>query len=144
MSDPFELVRQRLEQYGLRMNGPDRGRACCPAHGGTNRSALSVGRGDAGTVLLRCWHGCDVDQVAHALGLELEDLFPPRIAGASPLKRRRVITAGQALEVLDVEMTLAMVCASDMARGEQLDEATRERLMVGAARVAQIRAEVHA
>lgn len=147
MTEPVDLVLSRLEPYRLRANGRDRWRACCPAHGGSNPSTLSIGVGADGAVLLRCWCGCDVEQVTGALGLELSDLFPPKPANghrAGPIKRRRLITAGQALELLEAEMTLAIVCASDVARGEQLSEETRERLLLGAARVAMLRDEVRA
>lgn len=145
---PIEVVLSRLENQGLRVNGRDRWRACCPAHNGSNPSALSIGVGNDDRVLLRCWQGCTVDQIAVALGLELSDLFPPRSAGAgdghAPLKRRRLIAPSQALEILDNEMTLAVVCASDMAQGKGLDEKTRQRLMQGAARVSLLRDEVRA
>lgn len=147
MSRPIEAVLSRLEHYRLRENGRDRWRACCPAHGGKNPSALSIGVGSDDQVLLRCWHGCEVEQVAHALGLELSDLFPPKPQagqGGAPIKRRRLITAGQALDLLDEEMTLAVVCAGDMAAGKQLDESTRDRLLQGAARVSMLRDEVRA
>lgn len=144
----IDQVLSRLDVFKLRESGENRWRACCPAHGGSNPSVLSVGVGDDGRVLLRCWHGCSVDQIAGALGLDLQDLFPPRPeragAGHAPMKRRRLITAGQGLEILDEEMTLAIVCASDLARGIPQDEATRSRLCQGAARVALIRDEVAA
>lgn len=146
MTRPIDLVLARLDTYRLRENGRDRWRACCPGHGGRNPSALSVGVGQDDQVLLRCWQGCEVDQIAHALGLELSDLFPPKPQGHSgkPIQRRRLLTAGQALDLLDAEMTLAIVCASDMARGEALADATRERLMQAAARVSLMREEVRA
>ncbi len=75
MSQPIDLVLSRLEGYKLKPNGRDRWRACCPAHGGSNPSALSIGIGDSDAVLLRCWQGCSVDQVAGALGLALQDLY---------------------------------------------------------------------
>lgn len=145
---PIDAVLSRLGGFKLRSNGgPDRWRACCPAHGGANPSALSVGVGETGAVLLRCWQGCSVDEVVHALGLELHDLFSPNPDaghGAQPTRRRRLLTAGQALDLLDREIGLAVVCASDMARGEPLDETTRERLLLSAARMSMLRDEVHA
>jgi hypothetical protein len=148
VTQPIDLVLQRLDGSKVRESGRDRWRACCPAHGGSNSSALSIGIGDNGGVLLRCWQGCTVEQVAVALGLDMTDLFPPRPdapgAGAPPLKRRRLITAGQALDLLDGEMTLVIVCAADLAHGKEIDEPTRERLIQGAARVSLLRDEVHA
>ena len=53
-----------------------------------------------------------------------------------------MLTARQALELLDLEMTLTVICASDMARGQTLTETTRERLLLSAARVALLREEI--
>lgn len=148
MSAPIDVVLARLDGFKLRENGRDRWRACCPAHGGSNPSALSVGLGDDGCVLLRCWHGCSADQVAQALGLELAELFPPKPQAAggvhSPIKRRRLLTAGQALDLLDGEMMLAIVCAADLSEGKALDDDTHGRLRLSAARVAMLRDEVSA
>lgn len=132
---PIELVLARLEPCRLRENGPDRWRACCPAHGGSNPSALSVGLGDNGGVLLKCWSGCDVAAVAAALGLDVADLFPSREAAASPLKRRRLITATQALDVLNAEANLVTVAACNVAQGLVLTGVDRERLVKAAGRI---------
>lgn len=143
---PIDLVLSRLESHKLRQNGRDRWRACCPAHGGSNPSALSIGVGADDQVLLKCWQGCEVDQVAHALGLELSDLFPPKPQNHSSGRpaRRRLLPPAQALELLDAEMTLAVVCAADMAAGRPLDEPTRARLLQSAARVSLLKDEAHA
>jgi len=49
--------------------------ACCPAHD-DRRASLSISVGDDGRVLLHCHAGCNVENVASALGLEMRDLFP--------------------------------------------------------------------
>ncbi len=148
MSAPIDLVLSRLEPFRLRASSSDRWRACCPGHGGKNASALSVGVGDNGAVLLRCWHGCGVEQVAAGLGLELSDLFPPRPpapgAGTPPMRRRRLLTAAQALELLELESTVTILAAADMARGDTLDDETRARLLKSAARITAMRDEVRA
>ncbi|HEY6356040.1 MAG TPA: hypothetical protein VIY30_16265, partial [Burkholderiaceae bacterium] len=130
---PIEIVLARLEPYRLRSNGPDRWRARCPAHGGSNPSTLSIGIGDSDSVLLRCWHGCDVEQVARALGLELADLFPPKPeagGGAGALRPRRLLTALQALEVIEVESHLACLAAHNLANGYALTSDDLARLTV--------------
>lgn len=147
MTRPIDLVLSRAESHGLRQNGNERWRMIGTCHGGKTPGAVSIGIGHDDAVLLKCWNGCSVDQVAGALGLELSDLFPPRPSpgyGGEPIKRRRLLTAGQALDLLDSEILLTIVCASDMARGEPLDEETRDRLLKSAARVAMLREEVHA
>jgi len=141
VSDPFETVCARLEGHRLRMHGPDRGRACCPAHGGSNPSALSVGRGDNGGVLLKCWNGCEVEQIAHALGLTMGELFPPREAHAGPMRRRRMLPAFQALELLDEEVNFIAVFGANLANGVVPSRADLDRALTAAARVSVLREE---
>lgn len=52
-------------------------KARCPAHDDRNPS-LSIKEGDNGTVLIKCFAGCDVASVVGAMGLQMADLFPPR------------------------------------------------------------------
>jgi hypothetical protein len=49
-------------------------KARCPNHEDRTPS-LSVGEGDDGRILVQCHAGCSVEEVVHALGLELSDLF---------------------------------------------------------------------
>lgn len=143
MSEAVDLLLSRLDNP--RPNGRDRWRCACPVCGGKNRSTLSVGIGDTGAVLVKCWkEGCGPDQIAGAVGLELEDLFPQRETSSRPQARRRLISAGQALEVLEDEMTLAIVVMSDMRKGIAPNDQTGERMFVALARVIEIRNEVRA
>jgi hypothetical protein len=48
--------------------------ARCPAHEDSSPS-LSIGEGDDGRILLKCWAGCTTDKVCAALGLTIMDLF---------------------------------------------------------------------
>jgi hypothetical protein len=118
--NPIDVVLDRLSGHRVRPHGNERWRACCPAHQGSNPSALSVGVGREGQVLLRCWSGCEVDAIAAALGLELEELFPPRQSAAGRPPKRRLISAGQALDLLDAEMiTFGMYVALCRFKGWQ-------------------------
>ena len=50
-------------------------KACCPAH--TDREpSLSIGLGEQGQVLLKCFAGCPIERITEAMGLPLTDLFP--------------------------------------------------------------------
>ncbi len=76
---PQRETTMALEQIlGLLDGVQKRGRgylARCPAHDDRHPS-LSIGEGDDGRVLLRCWAGCETKAVLEALGLSWSDLFP--------------------------------------------------------------------
>lgn len=145
MSRPIDLVLSRLDGHKLRENGRDRWRSCCPGHGGSNPSALSIGVGDNDAVLLRCWQGCDIEQIVGALGLELNDLFPPKPENghrSGPLKRRRLLTANQALDLLHDEAQLIALSAANIANGVELTDDDTSRVLTAAGRVSILRDEV--
>src|SRR5438874_8564552 len=50
-------------------------KACCPAHADREPS-LSIGLGEQGQVLLKCFAGCSLERIVEAMGLTLQDLFP--------------------------------------------------------------------
>src|SRR2546428_5660427 len=50
-------------------------KACCPAHADREPS-LSIGLGEHGQVLLKCFAGCSLERIIEAMGLTLADLFP--------------------------------------------------------------------
>ena len=107
---PVDLLLSRLDSP--RPNGRDRWRAACPCCGERNRSTLSVGVGDSGCVLVKCFkNGCGPDEIARAVGLDLEDFFfPPRDSSGRAAAPRRMLTAAQALELLGAEATLDLGC----------------------------------
>lgn len=140
---PIDIVLNRLPD-GARPYGRDRWRCACPAHGGTNRSTLSIGVADNGAVLLRCWQGCSIEQIVGALGLDVGDLFPPKDTHAQPLKRRSMLTARQALDLLQAESLVVFVVASDVHRERQVSDANWLRLRDAAARIQALGQEVYA
>ena len=137
-----------LNAHGRMRKAGNGWRGSCPACNTSARSvALSVAEGDSGILLVKCLAGgCEPEAICNLLGLELSDLFPPspECHTSGRPARRRLLTAGQALDLLESESMLVVVCASDMARGETLDERTRERLRLGAARISLMRQEVAA
>lgn len=145
MTSPIDAVLSRLDRPRERSKGQWSAR--CPAHDDRGPS-LSVRELDDGRVLLHCFAGCSSAQVVGALGLDLADLFPPREqspgAGAAPERRRRLLTAGQALELLDAEALLVASSAATLAAGQPLSGDDLDRLLTASARVAVLREEVRA
>lgn len=139
---PIDLVLSRLDNP--KPNGRDRWRSRCPSCGGKNRSKLSIGIGENDSVLLECFAGCDVEQIANAIGLELVDLFPsctPR-QGSGPLNRRRLLSAQQAMEVVEFETILVSTAAFNLANGHTLTVDDLSRLAVAAERIVALAREV--
>jgi hypothetical protein len=74
-------VRRVLEGLGDSVRSAGAGwSARCPAHE-DRRASLSVRRGDDGRALLTCHAGCAVREIAAKLGLQMRDLFPPKVNG---------------------------------------------------------------
>ena len=145
MTAPIDAVLSRLEGYKLRSIGQGRWRACCPVCGERNASTLSIGSTAEGAVLVTCFKSkCSVDAICASLGLEVTDLFPPRESQGGPLPRRRLLSAGQALDLLHDEAQLIALCGSNIAHGVELTEADQERCLAAAGRIAYLRDEVTA
>lgn len=134
---PVELLLGRLER--VRKSG--RGHiARCPAH--EDRSAsLSVGEGDDGRVLVKCFAGCEVGAVVRALGLEVADLFPVRMADLSPAGRTAAREAWRqsgwaaALGVLAREASVVSIAARAVRDGSTLSDDDHERLTLALRRI---------
>jgi hypothetical protein len=112
---------QRLE--AVRQRAPGSWSARCPAHDDRDPS-LSVRETEDGTVLLKCFSGCSALDVVHAVGMELRDLFPPRLPEAHhgrPARRPRV-DGWHVLEVLRHHLGVLRLAAGDLARGERLSD----------------------
>lgn len=130
-----EALLQRLDR--VRHRGADQWSARCPAHDDKGPS-LSVKELSDGRVLLHCFAGCEVDEIVAAVGLEIAELFPPRPAagqGAAPARRRGLLTATQALELIDHEARLIWVSGENIAAGIVLASTDLDRVRQAAGRI---------
>lgn len=121
----FDRVVGAVEQF--KPAGQGRGMARCPAHK-DRRASLSIRETDSGSVLLHCFAGCHVEQVVATLGLQMEDLFPPRPAtdGGRPVDRKPY-SARQVIEALQHELRVAWIILADLAAGKDITPADRRR-----------------
>jgi hypothetical protein len=139
-----EALLARLDK--VRKRGPGQYSACCSAHE-DRKPSLSVRELPDGTVLLKCWAGCSVADIVAAVGLELHDLFPPRPQpghGHGPAKPRRLLSAGQALELLHDEAHVIAVAGLNAGHGVELSDEDRARVLRAAARIVALYDEVRA
>jgi hypothetical protein len=114
----------RLE--GVRQTSSNTWRARCPSHGSKGRT-LAV-KDDNGKVLVRCFAECSVDEIVGAVGLKLEDLFPPRPTSDFVKGERRPFPAADILRCVAEEVMIAWVISRDMERGRTIPAFDFERL----------------
>lgn len=129
--------------HKVKRTGPVTWLACCPAHEDRSPS-LSIKEADDGRLLLKCWAGCSADEVVGAVGLAMADLFPPRpgAPGGGHPPKRRPWSAADLIDLAAHEATVAMVIATDILN--ERPDADRERLLVAAGRLADIKEAVNA
>lgn len=128
---------------GVQGRGP-KYRAICPAHISKTKSrTLAIHDSDDGRVLLKCFAGCDVDSIVRALGMDLADLFPPRVSDENrPPPIKKPWLARDAVEALRHELTVAWIILGDVARGQVLQEADQQRAGMAKERIGHIIAEL--
>ena len=136
---PIDKILHQLSKVRQRQLGQWSAR--CPAHADKSPS-LSVRENPDGAVLINCLAGCDVHDVVAALGLKLSDLFPPREQPAgAPRRIPRLLTAGQALELLAYEANFVAVVAGNIGGGVNLSPADIERVLMASGRINYVRAQ---
>ena len=126
----------------LKKTGKDKWIACCPAHEDRSPS-LSIKETADGTVLVKCFAGCSVDDICGAVGIEVSELFPPKpdghyVSQEHPVKFGSVgdrFSAIDALRALAGEGGVLCILACDMAEGKVLDPVERERLHTATIRI---------
>ena len=110
--------------------------ACCPAHKDRNPS-MTIRETEDGKILLHCFAGCSVGEIAGAVGFDLTDLFPPtdRPDYARRQDNRPRFLASDLLNVISLEATIVAVAAVDVAKGRPLSQTDRDRLLLASSRI---------
>jgi hypothetical protein len=127
MSTPIGLILSGLAKH--RQTGPGRWLGSCPGplhRRGDRNMSLSIGENAEGAALIHCFAGCEPAAILAALGLQLADLFPPKLAEpgyhggkpkAPPIPWRDVFTA------LETDLTACCLAFVDLAAGKPFSPA---------------------
>ena len=127
---------------GVRDRGRGQWYAKCPAHDDKSPS-LSIKETSDGTVLIHCFGGCSVHDVVAAVGLELRDLFPANDVHYRPGRRPRW-NPRDLLKLLSHEMTLVVIVAGELSKGNPLTDEGKARLHKAYMRLNKILEVTHA
>ncbi len=109
--------------------------ARCPAHDDKSPS-LSVTEKDDGVILIRCWAGCETEDVLTAIGLRFSDLYPEPLNGEhsrKPIRGQARFDARQVLEGISHEVMVVAVIADKYAH--LVDANDDERLTLAVSRI---------
>ena len=113
--------------------------ACCPAHEDKSPS-LSI-RDAGGKVLLHCFGGCHVNDILSAVGMDINDLFPPddmvRRHDEQKPQIRPKLYATDLLRIIEFESLVVAVAAYDLSQGKRLSEDDRERMLQAHERITE-------
>ena len=105
---------------GVQGKGP-RHRAICSVCK-SKRRTLSLYEPEPNLWLVHCFKGCGVADIVRAVGLELEDLFPPRLEDDKRKPRvRRPWRASEMLDSLRHEMHIALITLTDVIEGKPVE-----------------------
>lgn len=126
----IETLLSTLEK--VKRTGQGRWKACCPSHADKNAS-LSLRELDDGRILAYCFAGCAIDEVLGALGLNVDALFPERLADGR--SERKPFASSDVLRALAIEVQIVSIVAADIAKGVVIDTKTKDRVVLAAQRI---------
>jgi hypothetical protein len=87
-------------------------------------------------MLVHCSAGCSVEEICKAVGLDLNALYPRKALGhAVKPSPATLITPRQALELIEHDVLLVVIFASDLGQDKTLSDSDRARLMLAARRI---------
>lgn len=125
----MSVVQKLLDRLdGVEGKGPQ-WRAICPAHQSRHRTrSLAIKEGDRGQVLVRCHAGCEVAEILGALGMELSDLFPPRLPHDQHFHRgeKRPWPLRDVLSAFVMNERVIWVVLNDYLHDRPLDESGKQ------------------
>ena len=112
--------------------------ACCPAHEDRSPS-MTIRETPDGKILMHCFAGCSIAEIAESLNIDLSDLFPPsEVEDYKNPRGRRMrhhFLASDLLRIISFESTIVAIAASDMSRGRALTQMDKDRLMQACNRI---------
>jgi hypothetical protein len=108
--------------------------ACCPAHDDRSPS-LAIRELEDGRVLLKCFASCEALSILSSVGMEFQDLFPPRDLRHHVKRERYPFPAADILHAIAFEALVVATTASSILAGEPLTPTDRERLVLSVWRI---------
>lgn len=105
--------------------------ACCPAHKDKSPS-MNITEADDGKVLIHCFAGCRPSEICGALGLDEQDMFPPKPEPICPPGATRpepkLYFSRKQLDELDMQVWFVAVAKADLSARKRISEHDKQDL----------------
>ncbi|MDD2760033.1 MAG: hypothetical protein PHH11_07040 [Methylomonas sp.] len=112
--------------HGVKQTAPNKWLAKCPAH--PDRSPSLAIRLADDRILIHCFAGCSVDAVLSAIGLDMADLFPDRVAApGSPKPKVPRFSAYELFPLLIQEALILALAFDAVVSGDVLADTDKQR-----------------
>ncbi len=134
----IETLLSRVD--GVRETGQGKYVARCPAHEDKSPS-LAIKECSDGKVLLKCFAGCETEDVLAAVGMTFSDVMPEKVGTEHSYRPQKWINAKDALATLDHEALVVSIIGADFLEHKEIDEPTWGRLGVAVERINSTRAK---
>jgi hypothetical protein len=109
--------------------------ACCPAHADKSPSLSIKDTGD-GRLILKCFAGCETIDVLNAVGLDWDDVMPPKTQYTPTVKPvKHTIYATDALRILKTESQIITMAAMDITKGRTINDSELSRIKLAMQRI---------
>lgn len=128
-----EKILNKLQK--VKRSGNNSWLACCSAHDDRSPSLSITDNGD-GKVMLRCFAGCETIDVLNAIGLDWEDVMPPKTQYTQTNKPvKHTLYATDALDIVRTEAQIIVMAAIDITKGVKIGEGEMARIATAISRI---------
>ena len=114
--------------------GNDSWIACCPAHADKSPS-MTVREVEDGMLLVHCFAGCGIDEIAGSIGMSISDLMPDKQPDEIRKARKIPFSPSDVLACAKNDAALLYVVMCDLSKGVMLTDRQIEAAKKAAARV---------
>jgi hypothetical protein len=138
MTSPIENLLSRVDSP-KKGNKAGQYSAFCTHQVNRKERKLSITERTDGSLLLKCWGGCDFYEILKNLGLEVHELYPPRnLSGREPQRNSPLVSTTQCLDLLHELVNRMVITVLNFYNGVELTPNDREQLLSNAIRTIQI------
>ena len=138
MTSPIEKLLGRVDSP---KKGSKAGQyyAFCTHQVNRKERKLSITERTDGSLLLKCWGGCDFYEILKNLEIQVHELYPPRnLSERVPKRNPPLVSTTQCLELLHELVNRMVITVLNFYNGVELTTNDREQLLSNAIRTIQI------